>query len=192
MKRLLYLAVAAVCACALPASAAELESVEVTYEDGRYRLVSKSLYEATQAQLYRVLTDYELFIYFSSAFVESENRDADADGRPGFYTRMEACVLMFCKAYIRAGYLDLKPEYDIVATVDPEQSNFRYARERWQLVPGDDGTTMIYEFEMEPDFWVPPLVGPYVIKRSLKAGGARAVDRIERLALQITKADASD
>ena len=42
---------------------------------------------------------------------------------------------------------------------------------------------MIYNFEMEPGFWVPPVVGPYVIKRALRSNGNAAVNRIEALAL---------
>ena len=164
------------------ASAAELEDVEVTYEDGRYHLTSTAYFEATQAELYGVLTNYELFTKFSSAFVQSENREADELGRPGFYTRMEGCVIRFCSYYIRQGYLELTPESDIIAVANPDLSNFKFARERWQLVPRGKRTLMIYDFEMEPDFWVPPLVGPYFVKRTLRAGGRRAINRIELLA----------
>ncbi len=41
---------------------------------------------------------------------------------------------------------------------------------------------MIYDFEMEPAFWVPPVIGPFVIQRALRNGAERAVDRIEKLA----------
>jgi hypothetical protein len=44
---------------------------------------------------------------------------------------------------------------------------------------------MIYDFEMEPAFWVPPVIGPFFIQRTLRRGANRAVDRIERLALEI-------
>lgn len=167
----------------MPSIAAELQDVTVEQKDGRYHLTSVTYFDATQSQLYKVLTDYEQFPRFSSAFVEAENRAPDEQGRPQFYTRMDGCVLMFCKSYIRYGYLELKPEYDIVAMVDPELSNFDFSRERWQLIPDGDGTIMIYDFEMEPGFWVPPIVGPYVIKRALRSGGTAAVNRIEALAL---------
>ena len=36
---------------------------------------------------------------------------------------------------------------------------------------------------MIPDFWVPPVLGPFYIKRALKSGGANAVNRIEAIAL---------
>lgn len=167
----------------LPAMAAELTDVAVSHEDGRYRLESTTIFDATQAQLYGVLTDYDQFEKFSSAFVEAENREPDEQGRPQFFTRMEGCVLLFCKSYLRVGHLELKPQYDIVAIVDPEQSNFKFSRERWQLIPVGERTKLVYEFEMEPAFWVPPLVGPYVIKKALKSGGEDAVNRIEALAL---------
>ena len=167
----------------LPSFAAELKDVSVERKDARYHLSSTTYFDATQSQLYKILTDYEQFPRFANAFVEAENREPDEQGRPQFYTRMEGCVLLFCKSYIRYGHLELKPEYDIVAIVDPELSNFNYSRERWQLIPEGKGTIMIYDFEMEPGFWVPPIVGPYVIKRALRSNGNAAVNRIEALAL---------
>ncbi len=167
----------------VPANSAELRDIVVEKIGDRYHLTSTTYFEASQSQLYKVLTDFEKYPLFSSAFVEAENREPDEKGRPGFYTKMEGCALMFCKTYIRVGYLELQPEHNIIAITDPEQSNFAYSRERWQLIPEGEGTIMIYHFEMEPGFWVPPLIGPYVIKRALKASGGAAVGRIETVAL---------
>jgi hypothetical protein len=36
---------------------------------------------------------------------------------------------------------------------------------------------------MVPAFWVPPIIGPFYIKRALSSGGVDAVDRIEALAI---------
>jgi hypothetical protein len=44
---------------------------------------------------------------------------------------------------------------------------------------------------MEPDFFVPPIIGPWYLKRVLSSGGVRAVDRIERLALELDAASAA-
>jgi hypothetical protein len=38
---------------------------------------------------------------------------------------------------------------------------------------------------MEPDFFVPPVIGPLYLKRTLSTGGVRAINRIERLAREI-------
>ncbi|MGB5345410.1 MAG: SRPBCC family protein, partial [Woeseia sp.] len=156
---------------ALQASSADLKDVSVTYVGDRYHMESVAWFDASHDELYKVLTNYDHFSKFTSAFVETRNLAPDSKGRPRFYTRMEGCVLMFCKSMQRNGYLVLKPPFDIVAVAYPDQSDFRYSRERWHLVPEKGGTRMTYTFEMEPAFWVPPVVGPFMIKRTLREGG---------------------
>lgn len=182
-KRIAVLAGLA-CLLAVAASpAAELQDVTVELEDGRYTLRSETYFAAERESLFRVLTNFDLFKEFTSAIVESKNVAPDEQGRPQFYARMEGCVLLFCKSFIRNGYVLTEPTVEIIAISDPERSDFEFSRERWELVTDGDGTRMIYEFEMEPAFWVPPVIGPYYIKRALRDGGARAVQRIEWLAL---------
>ena len=165
------------------ATAADLRFIEVDREENMYTLRSIAWFDADMDSLYKVLTNYDEFHRFTSAIVESRNMEPDKEGRPGFFARMEGCVLMFCKSFLRIGHLEVKPIEDIVAVTDPERSDFIRARERWQLRPEDGGTLMIYSFEMVPDFWIPPVVGPYYMKRALKSGGADAVNRIEAIAL---------
>ena len=95
---------------------------------------------------------------------------------------MEGCVLLFCVTFKRHGHLELTPEEHIRAVVDPEKSDFDYSQEEWTLTTEGDRTRMVYEFAMEPSFWVPPVVGPFYIRRALRSGATRAVDRIEALA----------
>lgn len=161
---------------------AELRDVQVELRDERYHLFSETYLDVSREALYEVLTDFEQFEKFTSVIVEARNTEPDENGQPGFYTRMEGCVLLFCKSLIRNGYLILIPSMEIVAISIPEESDFKFSRERWQLIDFGDGTIMIYDFEMEPAFWVPPVIGPYVIQRALRSGAERAVDRIEKLA----------
>ena len=165
------------------ASAADLQSVSVDRVEGRYVLRSETLFAATPEQLYNVLTDYDLFMKFTSAFTESRNIEPDGRGRPQFYNRMEGCVLFFCVSFERYGHLVLTPISHIEAVVDPDRSDFKYSVERWELIEKDDKTLLIYEFEVEPAFWLPPIIGPFYIRRALRAGAIDAVDRIEAVAL---------
>ncbi|MEX0975856.1 MAG: SRPBCC family protein [Woeseia sp.] len=162
--------------------AAELRDIEVERDEDRYRLVSEAWFAASPEDMYRVLSDYDLFEKFTSAFVEARNIEPDEQGRPRFFARMEGCVLLFCKSFVRRGHLELAPHSEIVAVVDPAVSDFKYCHERWRLVRDGDGTLLVYTFEMEPGFWVPPVIGPYVIMRTLRDGGRDAIDRIEALA----------
>lgn len=171
--------------CTAGASAAELQDVSVDVEDGRYTLRSETHFNVEQAALFEVLTNFDLFEQFTSAIVESYNQEPDDEGRAQFYARMEGCVLFWCKSMIRDGYVIAKALDEIVAVSDPEKSDFEYSHERWELSTVDDQTVMIYKFEMEPKFWVPPIVGPYYIKRALRSGGGDAINRIEALALRV-------
>lgn len=167
---------------ALDARAAELRDVVVEREDGRYYLRSETIFESNRDTIYEILTNFDLFEKFTSAIVESANVEPDEKGRPQFYARMEGCVLLWCRSFIRNGYVETRPQEEIIAISDPERSDFKFSRERWELSPHPDGTMMIYEFEMEPAFWVPPVIGPFYIKRALASGGAKVVDRIEAMA----------
>lgn len=164
---------------------AELFDVQVELRNERYRLYSEAHLEVNREALYELLTDFDKFEKFTSAIVESKNIEPDEKGRPGFYARMEGCVLLFCKSFIRNGHLLLSPIAEIVAISDPQESDFKYCRERWQLIPDGEGTLLIYDFEMEPAFWVPPVIGPFYIQRVLRRGAGRAVNRIELLAQAI-------
>jgi len=68
----------------------------------------------------------------------------------------------------------------------PEQSDFNHSISEWRLQPDGDGTRILYHLEMEPKFWVPPIIGPWILQRRLARGGAAAVDRIERLAQELS------
>lgn len=165
------------------ADPADLREIAVDYENDRYTLRSEVWFAAEQRDLYRVLTDFDHYERISSAFVEAYNVAPDEQGRPRFYTRMEGCMLLFCRSLVRYGYLLLEPKREIVAVSQPEKSDFRYCKERWRFEQDGEGTLLYYDFEMEPDFWVPPVIGPWIIKRTLKVDGMDAIGRIEALAL---------
>lgn len=176
------LAAATLFLLAAGADPADLREISVEYENDRYHLRSQVWFAAAQEDLYRVLTDFDEYVRISSAFVEAYDLPPGEDGRPRFYTRMEGCMLLFCRSLERFGYLLLEPRREIVAVSEPEQSDFRYCRERWRFEPDGEGTLLYYDFEMEPDFWVPPVIGPWIIKRTLRIDGMDAIGRIEALA----------
>lgn len=137
---------------------AELESIEVDREVGRYTLRSVTWFDADQENLFALLADYDQYHRFTSAIIESRSLAPDANGRPEFYNRMEGCVLFWCRYFVRIGYLELDPIDEVRALVDAERSDFRFSYERWQLSAEGGRTRLVYEFEMIPDFWVPPVL----------------------------------
>jgi hypothetical protein len=65
------------------------------------------------------------------------------------------------------------------------------SNESWRFAEHEGGTVVTYELLMEPDFWVPPAIGPYLIKRKLKKDGGRALNRIEVIAQELAGSNGS-
>ena len=165
-------------------AAAEIRSFSMERHSERYHVVSETFIDAPVGAVYAVLVDYDNYHRISSIFEESRYLERNADGSGVVYTKAHGCIVFFCTTVERVEKLEVVPDAEIVATVIPERSNARYARTRWRLEPLDGGTLLRYELEMEPDFWVPPVIGPPLVKRALKQGGARAATRVENLARQ--------
>ena len=172
-------------AVAAAAIAADLESVVVHYDDGRYSLDADAYLAAPREAIFVVLTDYDRFGRISSAYKEYRFLDPAPDGTPMIFTRMEGCVLIFCKSLGRTEYLYMTAPRHIRSVVVPERSDFHHSVSEWHLEPDGDGTRVLYHLEMEPKFWVPPIIGPWILQRRLSRGGVAAVNRIERLAQQL-------
>ena len=163
-------------------SAAELRNIEVEHDKGRYSVNSEVWFDASVAQVFEVFRQWDLSTQFSSAIVESRDIAADEDGRLGYYVRNEGCVLFFCKSFVRQGHVELKLNEELRAVANPAISDFRMSNESWTFVAEGGGTVVIYNLLMEPDFWVPPGIGPYLIKRKFRNNGGDAIDRIETIA----------
>jgi hypothetical protein len=166
------------------AAAATIDELDVTRHRGRYSLAAEARLDATPESIYAVLTDFgdNGYSRISRAYKESRYLEPAPDGTPLIYTRMEGCALWHCMSLERTERLETDAPHWIKSTTLPEGSNFKYSTSEWLLERDGENTKMTYKLEMEPDFFVPPVVGPWYLKRTLSQGGLRAVTRIERLA----------
>jgi len=168
---------------------ATLKSVEVTRLQGRYQLIADTYLAAAPAAISQVLLDFDNDRYsqISEIYKESTYLAPDSDGTPLVYTRVEGCLMVFCRSMRRVERLEIVTPNLIRSTVLPERSDFKYASSEWTLEPEAGGTRVTYRMEMEPDFWLPPFVGPWFLRRTLLNGGVSAVERIEELAQQVDR-----
>lgn len=163
--------------------AAEVRSIDIEHDGERYRLVSTSHFDASREDVYAALIDYDRLTEISAAIEDSHYLDATDAGLPLVYTRIGACMLFFCKTVEKVERLEADRPCYIATTALPAQSNVRYSRSEWLLTQADDGgTRVIYRLGFEPDFWVPPFIGPYVIRKMLRKEGVAAVQVIEDMA----------
>ena len=185
MRPALLLAV--LCCWSGVACAAEMRSVDAGYEDGHYTLQSEVWFNAPLEAVYAVFSHWDLSTQFSSAIVKSSDLAPDAQGRPQFFVRNRGCLLFYCRTFDRQGYVESRPFEVLRAIANPETSDFLVSKESWTFTPEDGGTAVVYEMLMQPKFWVPPGIGPYIIKRKLKNDGGDAVDRVEAIAQRLVQ-----
>ena len=171
------------------ASAATLREVTVDHIDGTYVMHSEAWFDVGIEKIFALLLDWDQSTKFSSVVAESRNLEPAPDGRGRYYSLNRGCLWFFCKSFERYGYVEHEPLKFIQATADPDKSDFEVSDERWDFREEADGTVVTYSFRMKPKFFIPPLIGPAILKSKLKNGGVNAIDRIEALARDYTLDD---
>ena len=164
--------------------AATIVDLDVQRDGACYRLSSVTYVDAVVEAVFEVLTDYDAFKRISSAYKESRFLAPHPDGTPIVYTRMKGCLLFFCTSMRRVERLETDAPGFIRTTALPEQSDVAYGQSEWILEPEAGGTRVTHRLTMQPDFWVPPVLGPWLLQKGLRKHGAAAADRIEELAAE--------
>ncbi|MDH3648014.1 MAG: SRPBCC family protein [Gammaproteobacteria bacterium] len=145
-------------------------------------MASETYMDAPPDAVFKILADYDGFTRISKIFTETRYLERDEIGNGLVYSRAEGCVLFFCTKLERVEQLTVIPGREIVAVALPEQSDVDYSIGRWVLEPEGDGTRVLYGLEFKPSFWVPPLLGPLILRSKLRSRGREAADRVEELA----------
>ena len=167
------------------ASGADFRRLDVSRVGDSYQIQALVYLDAPPAAVFAVLTDYAHFTRISGSIVESRRvRQLDADDTL-VYTDTRFCALFFCRHVKEMQKVTETPPGDIVSTVLPAQSdNVRSGSASLHMEAEGDGTLLHWQIRLQPGFWVPPLLGPYLVERSLRTEGRRSADGVERLARQ--------
>jgi hypothetical protein len=192
LRKSLLLMVIGLC-CMTSSLPATLRSVDVSRQRDRYRVVADTHLDASPEAVYKVLLDFDGDRYqrISEIYKESSYLPPDLDGTPLVYTRVEGCLMRFCRSMRRVERLEVVTPQFIRSRTVPERSDFKYSLSEWTFVAEGTGTRVTYSMEMEPNFWLPPFVGPWFLKRTLLRGAPDAIDQIEALAQQEQRAATS-
>ncbi len=159
----------AICFLASWQNAVAIEVLEVTVDvnDGRYHVFGQSRVEATPEFIYATLIDYDNFHKLAGGIATTKFLPPDESGELLAYTRFESCVLVFCKTIEKVERIDGHPSSAIHVKAIAERSDFVFNESHW-LIEGDGETTLLtFKAEFEPDFWIPPLIGPWAVRRKL-------------------------
>ena len=177
------LAIVSLLCCGALAGAGEIESAQVEHEGGDYRLRLIMRVDADKQDLLALLTDHENFHQLSEVMSESGLVDNAPEGRVRRRVVVETCILLFCFKVVIVEDVELLSAGGVRASMVPAQSDFSYGRMEWQIAQLGSGRSEIaYSFDFRPDFWVPPAIGPFILKRKMIREAQESILKMENLA----------
>ncbi|TVQ49765.1 MAG: hypothetical protein EA371_02075 [Gammaproteobacteria bacterium] len=165
------------------AEAVEVLSQAFSVTDGVYALELEVRLAAPREAVWSVLTDYDRLGELNPAVTESRV-ERSTGGEPEVLTVIRGCVLFFCSSVARVERMQESAPARIVAITDPARSDLRQGRSDWRLSDEVGTTRLELTVALEPDFWVPPLLGRRALRRSLVGGTLDLLAAVEQRAGQ--------
>jgi hypothetical protein len=149
-------------------SAGDLTELQVTETGGIYHIRMVMVVHVPAKYVRGVLTDYAHIYRLNPSITESEILPSPQQGVVRVRTLMHGCVAFFCKDVGRVEDVHELESGDLRAVIVPELSNLRSGAVEWKIQPMGEHTQVTYQGHMEPDFYVPPVIGSYFVKRNMR------------------------
>ncbi len=146
-----------------PAWALDVLGVKTVAESGQVRVELELVLDAPVERVIAVLTDYDRIHELHPRFRESRDLGMPAPGVTEVYTVFRGCVAVFCRTLRRVERLR-RTAAGLVAEDVPGRGDFAAGRTEWRFSSEGEGRTRLdYRAMLEPDFFLPPLVGGRVL-----------------------------
>ena len=169
-----------------PCGAAQTIEVQVEHDDDAYHIYFEVLIDAPVGRVQEIMTDYSNLHNLSATIVKSEIFSGAAGGDATVDIVLKPCVWRLCKTIRKVSTARINAYSAIVYTVIPAQSDFESGKEQVIVkkaqLPGR--TRVTYNASLVPKFFVPPLIGSWLIRRHVKQSVEDSSRRVEKLAQQ--------
>jgi hypothetical protein len=166
--------------------AGKVYMASANHQSGVYLVEVDALVNVPEPRVRELLTDYNDLGKINPAIEVSEIIKTREPGDYRVRTVTEACVWFYCKRIHQVQDVIEASDGSVTAIVIPELSDFRSGYARLNLWQEPGGTRVLIRSEVEPDFWIPPLIGPWLIKRKLRSEALETVHNLEQVAQQDT------
>lgn len=172
-------------ACCTAGLAAEVDALQIEHADRRYRMHLAARLDTPLQSSFRAFSNFDNLPRINDAVELVQLVDGAPTGAQRLYTRVRVCVWFFCARLDQVQdirEISAGPAPGLDAVVVPQLSNLRYGVARWRMRDCAPQTCLEFDAELEPDFWVPPIIGPWAIERAMRGQAVRTASGIERLA----------
>ena len=165
--------------------AADVEHIAVQRKGDRYGIHMQVRLDAPAQRAFEVFQHYENLPRINPSVTTVQRLDTAEHG-DDVYTEVDLCVGFICRQIYEVQNMTWQVDaerHNLRATVDPSRSNLAYGTGSWTFVDcGEQQSCLDFRAEVEPDFWIPPVIEPWVIQRSMRREAIVTSEGIERLA----------
>lgn len=158
------------------------ENVDIAFNGNTYTYTYSTILEGAHSAIVRVATDYEHLDRLNDSITESRVLERFDENSLKRLLALRKCVLFLC---FRLRFVEhVRIESDAIhTTIIPDESTFHDGIGEWRFEAIDDHRTRItMHASQTPDFWIPPVLGPVLLKRVFLDEVRETCANLERLA----------
>ena len=175
------LAVAALILLSATATAVETERAEIEFDHGTYSYTFIFVIDGATDAVRAIVTDYDRLHRINAHIVESRVIERYSAHSLKRVLRLRRCILFFCFDLNFVETVEESPE-KIVTTIVPEESTFEDGVAEWRIESVEGvRTRMSVSARQTPTFWIPPVIGPFILKPVLLKEMRASCANIERI-----------
>lgn len=172
---------------AMPAPAAQVSAVQVTRHGSHFLIDMQIAIDAPAQAVFRALQDYAAMARYNPDLRSVRVEPTTAPDRVRLFTAVHTCVLIFCKTMHQEQIMTATASADGGALhAELVAGDFKGGYGVWTVRPCPTAratSCLSVRIELVPAFWVPPVIGPWVIRRKMDEEARRTSTGLERTAL---------
>lgn len=159
--------------------ASEVLELSVTKEDGEYVVMIVAVVNAPEDYVYQVVTDYKHVYRINPTITTVDVQDTDRDGVVRVQHHSKHSIGPFRFNIDWGGDIEETEHGHLKITTIPDISSFDSGSAIWVITPQGHRTWVLHESKLKPNFFIPPVVGDYFIKRYMREATLNTFNRIE-------------
>jgi len=171
---------------AVPASAAQVSGVHVTRDGTRFQIDMHIAIDEPAPAVFRALQDYPAMARFNPDLRTVRVQPTASPDRVRLFTAVHTCVLIFCKMMHQEQIMTATARTDGgTLHADLVSGDFKGGYGLWVVRPcamNSSVSCLDVRIELVPAFWVPPVIGPWVIRRKMDEEARRTSAGLEQTA----------
>lgn len=161
--------------------AGEILQSDVTQTGDRFFLTAHAVVHVPVATVQTALTDYEHLGRLNAGVISSRVLSRSPEDSVVEVINRD-CILFFCQCAVNTQRVTIPEAGYIKVVTIPALSDFHYAEAQWHLTAlPNNSTDIFFTAEVEPSFWVPPILGRWQLEKFFTRNLKEAITVMEAL-----------